>query len=133
MATNPIAMRSSNPALSAETFRGTRAAVGEDSMTIQGTVNKTALCLLILMATASYTWNLGIADPRVPAFMGVGILVSENIVAASLRYVPNRWPLPGPVRLLSNGSSGYQTNKSGSFGVTCAVILKTTAFWNTPS
>ena len=71
---NPIAMRSSNPALSTDTFRGTGAAVGQDAMTIQGTVNKTALALLILVATASYTWNLGVADPRIPAFTMVGVI-----------------------------------------------------------
>jgi uncharacterized YccA/Bax inhibitor family protein len=89
MATNPIPMRSGNPALSAETFRGTRAGFGEDTMTIQGTVNKTALCLLILMATASYTWSLGIADPRVPAFMGVGII--GGLVLAMVTIFKKEW------------------------------------------
>ena len=70
---NPIALRSGNPALTADTFRGAHAAIGEERMTIQGTVNKTALALLILLATASYTWNLGIGDPRVPAFTMVGV------------------------------------------------------------
>ena len=90
MATNPIAMRSANPALTADTFRGTtRAGFGEAGMTIQGTVNKTALSLLILMATASYTWNLGIADPRVPAFMGVGII--GGLVVAMVTIFKKEW------------------------------------------
>ena len=86
---NPIAMRSGNPALSADTFRGTRAAVGAESMTIQGTVNKTALALLILMATASYTWNLGIGDPRVPAFTMVGVI--GGLVVAMVTIFKKEW------------------------------------------
>lgn len=56
---NPLAMRSANPALGAETFRNpsiTRTGPS-DVMTVQGTVNKTAISLMILMATAAYTWN----------------------------------------------------------------------------
>lgn len=64
MATNnPLAMRSSNPVLSADAFRGLPAAAASDAMTINGTVNKTALSLLILLATATWTWSLGSAGP----------------------------------------------------------------------
>ena len=49
-------MRSGNPALTSQTFTS---AVQDDSgaMTIGGTVNKTAMSLLLLMVTASYTWG----------------------------------------------------------------------------
>ena len=50
-------MRSANPALNKNTFRNARRAAGESSMTIDGTVNKTALSLLFLMTSAIYTWN----------------------------------------------------------------------------
>ena len=50
-------MRSANPALNKNTFRNARRASGESSMTIDGTVNKTALSLLFLMTSAIYTWN----------------------------------------------------------------------------
>jgi len=61
MATNnPLAMRSSNPVLTADAFRNSPAAAA-GAMTVNGTVNKTALSLLILLATASWTWNLGSA------------------------------------------------------------------------
>lgn len=86
---NDIAMRSSNPALTADTFRATRAGFGENAMTIQGTVNKTALALVILMATASYTWNLGVADPRVPAFTMVGVL--GGLVLAMVTIFKKEW------------------------------------------
>ena len=51
-----LSMRSGNPALTSNIFKN---AVKDDSgqMTIEGTVNKTALSLLLLMAAASYTWS----------------------------------------------------------------------------
>ena len=50
-----LSMRSGNPALNSKIFTS---AARDDSgiMTIEGTVNKTAMSLLLLMATASYTW-----------------------------------------------------------------------------
>jgi uncharacterized YccA/Bax inhibitor family protein len=89
MATNPIAMRSSNPALTADTFRGTRTGVGDDAMTIQGTVNTPGLALLLLMATATYTWNLGVGDARVPAFTMVGVL--GGLVVAMVTIFKKEW------------------------------------------
>lgn len=59
MANNPLSIRSNNPALGNDTFRGTGfPAAASDRMTLEGTVNKTALCLLLLVATASWTWSL---------------------------------------------------------------------------
>jgi len=52
---NHLSMRSGNPALSSKTFIKT-SDVGAEKMTIEGTVNKTAMSLLLLLATASYTW-----------------------------------------------------------------------------
>ncbi|MAC91709.1 MAG: hypothetical protein CMO99_04065 [Woeseiaceae bacterium] len=49
--------RSGNPALSDSTFRSEGRAVGQ-TMTLQGTVNKTGILLGILILTAVYTWNL---------------------------------------------------------------------------
>ena len=50
-------MRSANPALNSKTFSSTRNIAAEQPMTIDGTVNKTALSLLLLMTSAIYTWN----------------------------------------------------------------------------
>src|SRR3979411_1430638 len=51
---NPF--RTSNPALSEKAFQG-QIAVGE-AMTLQGTVNKTGLLLLCVIATSAWTWGL---------------------------------------------------------------------------
>ena len=52
-------MRTANPALNARTFAGfgpiTDAA---RTMSLQGTVNKTALLLLLVLASSVWTWNL---------------------------------------------------------------------------
>ena len=50
-------MRSANPALNNNTFRNTGRFSGTQAMTIDGTVNKTALGLLLLMTSAIYSWN----------------------------------------------------------------------------
>ena len=69
--------RSGNPALGEHTFSGFPA-VGADSaaMTLGGTVNKTALSLLIVLATASFTWNRGAADPWLGTLTMVGFIVA---------------------------------------------------------
>jgi uncharacterized YccA/Bax inhibitor family protein len=53
----PQLMRTSNPALNEQAFRGQGVAFGE-AMTLEGTVNKTGLLLLCTIATAAWTWHL---------------------------------------------------------------------------
>lgn len=50
--------RTANPALSANTFIGLPAAARGDVMTLGGTVAKSAILLLLLLMSASYTWSL---------------------------------------------------------------------------
>ena len=70
---NHLTLRSGNPALSATTFKQFNASVS-DTMTIMGTVHKTALSLLLLMTTALYTWNLPLGNPKATGLMFVGII-----------------------------------------------------------
>ena len=67
-----LTLRSGNPTLNAKTFSGFDVTAGA-TMTIMGTVHKTALGLLLLMTTALYTWNLPLGDPRTNMFMMIGI------------------------------------------------------------
>jgi uncharacterized YccA/Bax inhibitor family protein len=69
-----LELRSANPALSGETFGGVRAGSREDAMTIEGTVNKTAISLVVLIATATWTWNLGLGDPRAGGLLLLGLI-----------------------------------------------------------
>lgn len=50
------ALRSRNPVLSDKTFDLPR--TGEETMSIGGTVNKTALLLALVLLTANYTWSM---------------------------------------------------------------------------
>jgi len=67
-----LTFRSGNPSLNAKTFSGFDLTTGA-TMTIMGTVQKTALSLLLLMTTALFTWNLPLGDPRVNGLMMLGV------------------------------------------------------------
>ena len=84
-----LAMRSGNPALTAETFRGVRARGREDVMTVEGTVNKTAISLVILLLTATWTWNMGLGDPRVGGLVMVGVI--GGLVTALVTVFKKTW------------------------------------------
>ena len=56
-----LALRSGNPALTADTFTSIPRTSSENAMTISGTVNKTALALAILFVAATYVWSQGAA------------------------------------------------------------------------
>ncbi len=66
-----LSLRSGNPALTASTFTRLGQAAYSESMTIQGTVNKTAVSLLIVMISASWTWGMPAGDPRAGGLMGL--------------------------------------------------------------
>lgn len=56
-------MRTANPALNANTFkRYDQAARAEGAMTINGTVHKTALLVLLALISASYVWKMAFAQ-----------------------------------------------------------------------
>lgn len=69
--------RTGNPALSEKTFRDV-ARTGEGAMTLQGTVNKTGLSILIVAAGAIITWNM--TQP-------IGLLLLGAIGGAILGFV----------------------------------------------
>jgi len=52
-----LSLRSGNPALTKNTFKNISYS-GSNKMTLEGTVNKTAIALLLLIFSASYTWNI---------------------------------------------------------------------------
>ena len=68
-----LTLRSGNPALNTKTFSGFDMTT-EASMTIMGTVHKTALGLLLLMSTALFTWNMPAGDPRATGLIIVGMI-----------------------------------------------------------
>jgi len=98
---NPF--RTSNPALNEKAFRG-EVTLGGEAMTLQGTVNKTGLLLLCVVATAAWTWGLGhSATPQaaIPWMIG-GIL--GGLVTALVTIFKRSWaPITAPLYALLEG------------------------------
>lgn len=91
-----LSMRSGNPALTADTFRGERVLPGTEAMTVSGTVNKTALALLILLMTATFTWNMGASDGRIGVWIMVGVI--GGLIAALATVFKRTWaPITAPI------------------------------------
>lgn len=138
MATH-LSMRSGNPALTADTFRGERALPGTEAMTVSGTVNKTALSLLILMATASFTWNMG---PGAGGFILVGVF--GGLIAALVTVFKKTWaPVTAPIYAALEGlalggiSAAFEANYPGivsqavflTFGTLAALLIAYRSGW----
>ena len=93
---NHLSLRSGNPVLKANTFIQRQTTIDTGTMTITGTVNKTALGLLLLMTTAIFTWNMAPTDPRISALMMVGIfggLIAAIITAFKHHLAPYTTPI----------------------------------------
>jgi uncharacterized YccA/Bax inhibitor family protein len=89
--------RTGNPALSDKTFRDmTR--TGEGTMTLQGTVNKTGLSLLIVAAGAVITWNM--EQPILLLLLGV---IGGAIVAFVTVFKKEWAPITTPVYAFLEG------------------------------
>jgi uncharacterized YccA/Bax inhibitor family protein len=120
-----LAIRSSNPALGADTFRAStfaNRASGSDVMTIGGTVNKTGIALVVLMATAAWTWNLGRSgNPAVGGLTMVGVI--GGFIAAIVTTFKKTWaPATTPVYAAFEGlalggiSVAFETRYPGLVG-----------------
>jgi uncharacterized YccA/Bax inhibitor family protein len=131
-----LPMRSGNPALTADTFRLPRAVSPDDAMTIGGAVNKTALGLIILFVAASYTWNLGATDARVPMLTVVGVLGGFAMAIATVMrktWAPYTTPAYAALEGLALGgiSVGFEARYPGvvsqavflTFGTLAALLL----------
>ena len=91
-----LSLRSGNPVLKANTFIQRQTTIDTGTMTITGTVNKTALGLLLLMTTAIFTWNMAPTDPRISALMMVGIfggLIAAIITVFKRHLAPYTTPI----------------------------------------
>jgi uncharacterized YccA/Bax inhibitor family protein len=87
--------RSGNPTLREDTFRGVPRAFGE-AMTLQGTVNKTGLSLLVLLAAASFTWGQVTRSEPLTPLLWVG-LFGGFVVAMVTAFKPAWAPVTTPI------------------------------------
>ena len=101
-------MRTSNPALSGDTFRTGEAAYGE-GMTVSGAVNKTGILLICCVATAAWTWNrfFGATSPEeamqaITPMMVVGGI--GGFIVALVTIFKKEWsPITAPIYALLEG------------------------------
>lgn len=98
----PGLIKTSNPALNADTFRGPAAATGE-AMTLQGTVNKTGLLLFCAAITAAYTWGLANAQSPATSLWMMGGLIAGLVFAVATIYRKEWAPVTAPLYALAEG------------------------------
>lgn len=106
--------RSGNPALRADTFsrsaQGNRSSGGiqaadSQTMTLQGTVNKTGILLVLVVFSASYTWDLffqsGDASAVMPLAIGGGVI---GFIFALITIFKKQWAgITAPLYALAEG------------------------------
>ncbi len=94
--------RSANPALKKNPFADITAGLRGGVMTINGTVNKTALSLMILIASASFTWNMGMEGVPFTGFVMMGF-VGGLIVALITIFKMHLAPYTTPIYAVLEG------------------------------
>jgi uncharacterized YccA/Bax inhibitor family protein len=99
-------MRTANPALNDKAFESFASpALGARTMTLQGTVNKTGLLLLLLLLTAGWTWKLyftsGSPAAVTPYLIGGAL---GGFVVALVTIFKKTWaPVTAPLYALLEG------------------------------
>src|SRR5580700_3073703 len=131
-------MRTSNPALNDQAFRGAGVAIGEP-MTLQGTVNKTGVLLLCVIATAAWTWNIFMRSHSQESAMSLAMVggIGGFIVALVTIFKKTWAPVTAPIYALLEGlalggvSAIYEARFAGipmqavglTFGTLIALLL----------
>ncbi|TAA72732.1 Bax inhibitor-1/YccA family protein [Planococcus salinarum] len=96
-------MRSGNPSLKKEAFEKFDTVGSGQTMTIQGTVNKTLILMLLLLATFVYSWNQFVSNPgSVLPLILIGA-IGGLIVALITIFVPKISPFTAPLYALLEG------------------------------
>jgi uncharacterized YccA/Bax inhibitor family protein len=97
-------MRTSNPAHNERAFQGERAVLG-DTMTLQGTVNKTGVLLICVIATAAWTWNLFLHSHSPQTVMPLALLGGiGGLIVAMVTIFKKQWAgITAPIYALLEG------------------------------
>lgn len=97
-------MRTSNPALNAKTFQGLSRT--DEVMTVNGTVNKTGVMLVLLVISAAWVWNKFFVSGGNPqAVMGWMIFgLIGGLIVAMVTIFKREWsPITAPAYALLEG------------------------------
>lgn len=89
-------MRTSNPALNSKTFERFGPLAAGEGMTIEGTVHRAAFLLLLVMATATWTWIETFSGTPTTGYM-VGGLLGGFVVAIVTIFRPAWAPVTAPI------------------------------------
>lgn len=112
-------MRSGNPSLNKDAFNKHDSTDSGQTMTISGTVNRTFILILLLLATFVYSWSQFVNDPgSVTPLILVGA-IGGLIVAIITIFVPKISPFTAPLYALLEGlflgaiSASYEAQYGG--------------------
>ena len=98
-------MRSSNPAMTGKIFEKAGTAVeGSGTMTINGTINKIGIMLLLVIAAAAYTWNIVMgADPGRARTLAMVGAIGGFIMALLTIFRPKSAAITAPIYAILEG------------------------------
>lgn len=97
-------MRTANPALNDKTFQHIGTVATADAMTINGTVNKTGIMLLLLIASAAYTWSQFIEGNVESLSMWMLIGIIGGLIVAFVTVFKKIWaPVTAPLYAVLEG------------------------------
>lgn len=104
--------KSSNPVFAKDIFNQSATRTSDEVMTVNGTVNKTGLMLLIVVFAATFTWRkfFGAFDPAIPGAMPSGIMgwviggaIGGLITALITVFSPRRAAMTAPIYAVFEG------------------------------
>ena len=97
-------MRTANPALNDKTFgRALSADYSGKSMTLEGTVNKTGILLMLIIAGAAFTWQKYMAGSETVNLWMLGGLIGGFIMALITSFNPKGAMYTAPIYALLEG------------------------------
>jgi uncharacterized YccA/Bax inhibitor family protein len=130
-------LRTSNPTLNGNAFRKEGMAYG-DTMTISGTVNKTGILTVLVVAAAAWTWNRAFNSGLESIGPMIAIGVIGGLIFAMVTVFKKTWaPITAPIYAVLEGlalgsiSAMYEVRFAGlpmqavglTFGVLVALLL----------
>ena len=114
-----LSLRSGNPVLSKKTFSNTISVI--EKMTIEGTVNKTAISLLILVGTGYLTFNT--LNPILLIGCGIGGFIFALVTIFKKEWAPITVPIYAALQGAMLGGISYMYNYLYDGIVTNAILL----------
>jgi len=104
--------KSSNPVFGKNIFNKAATSTDDGVMTVNGTINKTGLMLLIVIFAATFTWRkfFGAIDPSVPGALPSGVIgwmlggaIGGFILAIITTFSPRRAAMTAPIYAVFEG------------------------------